>query len=384
MIAVPDGLELAPYEPRLKDGIACLQQRLWSGDPALNARFFDWRYGNAGPGGDSLVFLLLKDGVPIAMRALHAASWRAGAGTPSRTVFLADDLVIAREFEGQGLFAVLTAAVRAELATRGHDCFLSLSALRATTHQSLKAGALQVGPLQPLGRLRTAARWLDAVRDIAAKSPLLWRVSSRAGAWERAAAFFERLDAARASTRGARSGADILVESRLPATALGEFVAALPTDDRIRRVRDARYFAWRFANPLHEYRCVRAERHGRLCGYLIIERALSDLANPRRCHIADWEADSPEVSDDLLRFVLEVGRPVELVAWRESGDSAQRHALEASGFWPIDAEQTRRGLPSILVWPVDPEVDSQRLCLGRRSLLDLANWDLRLADTSYA
>ncbi|MCW5569848.1 MAG: hypothetical protein KIT78_02030 [Steroidobacteraceae bacterium] len=50
----------------------------------------------------------------------------------------------------------------------------------------------------------------------------------------------------------------------------------------------------------------------------------------------------------------------------------------------IDAEQTRRGLPSILVWPVDPEVDPHRLSLGGRSWLDLANWDLRLADTSYA
>ncbi|MCC7082632.1 MAG: hypothetical protein IT530_18355 [Burkholderiales bacterium] len=129
---------------------------------------------------------------------------------------------------------------------------------------------------------------------------------------------------------------------------------------------------------------MRAERHGRLCGYLIIERALSDLANPRRCHVADWEADSPEVSDDLLRFVLEVGRPVELVAWRESGGTAERNALEASDFRPIDAEQTRRGLPSILVWPVDPSADPRRLCLGERSLLDLANWDLRLADTSYA
>ena len=34
--------------------------------------------------------------------------------------------------------------------------------------------------------------------------------------------------------------------------------------------------------------------------------------------------------------------------------------------------------------PVDPAADPQRLCLDGRSLLDLANWDLRLADTSYA
>ena len=129
---------------------------------------------------------------------------------------------------------------------------------------------------------------------------------------------------------------------------------------------------------------MRAERGGRLCGFLVIERSLSDLGNVRRSHIVDWEADSAEVCTDLLGFVLDVGRPAELVTWQESGGASERSALEEAGFRPIDAEQTKRGLPSILVWPVDPADDPQRLCLGGRSLLDLANWDLRLADTSYA
>lgn len=384
MIEVPDGLELVRYEPRLKEEITLLQRRLWSRDRALNARFFDWRYGEAAPGGEGVVILLLKDGAPIAMRALHGAQWQAGAGTPPHLVFLADDLVIREECEGRGLFAVLTAAVRAELAARGHDYFLSLSALRVTRHQSLKFGAIPVGPVQTIGRLRASARWLDGMRGVAARSPLIWRYSSRVAAWERAAAFFERMDAMKAPSRGAASHADIVIETNPRVAEMAEFVAALPRDGRIRRVRDARYFAWRYANPLHEYRCVQAVRNGRLCGFLVVERALSDLANPRRCHIADWEADAADVNADLLRFVLEVGRPVELVAWRESGGSAERNTLESSGFRPIDAEQTKRGLPSILVWPVDPAADPQRLCLGGRSLLDLANWDLRLADTSYA
>ncbi len=384
MIAVPPGLELARYEPRLKDGIALLQRRLWSTDPALNARFFDWRYGEATPGGESLVFLLLQGGVPIAMRALHGAFLRAGAGAPPRLVFLSDDLVIAKEFEGRGLFAVLTAAIRAELTAGGHDFFLGLSALRATTHQSLKLGALQVGPMHAVGRLRAAARSFDAVRAVAAKLPVIWRYASGVTIHERAAAFFARLDAVRVPGRGAQSDAEISVELGSRPAEMAGFVAALSSDDRIRRVRDACYFAWRYANPLHEYRCVRAERGGRLCGFLVIERSLSDLGNVRRSHIVDWEADSAEVCTDLLGFVLDVGRPAELVTWQESGGASERSALEEAGFRPIDAEQTKRGLPSILVWPVDPAADPQRLCLDGRSLLDLANWDLRLADTSYA
>lgn len=384
MIEVPAGLELVRYAPRHREGVAALQRRLWSTDPTLNARFLDWRYGATTPDGESLVFLLLHDGVPVAMRALHGAYWRAGNAAAPRQVFLSDDLVIERGFEGRGLFAVLTAAMRAELVARGHDFFLGLSALRVTRHQSLKFGAHAVGPMQPLGRLGGATRALDAIRAVAARSPAIWRWSSGVTAYERAAAFFSRLDAAMAPGWRAASGADILVEADVPAAELADFVAALPGDDRIRRVRDERFFAWRYANPLHEYRCVRAVRNGRLCGYLIVERALSGLANPRRSHIADWEAESAEVRADLLRFVLEAGRPVELVTWQEASGAEGRRILADCRFRPVDAAQTKRGLPSILVWPVVPDADPARLRLGDRSLLDPASWDLRLADTSYA
>ncbi len=384
MTTVPAGLELARYAPHHKDAVVALQRRLWGGDPALNARFFDWRNCNAASEGESLVFLLLHRGVPIATRALHAANWYMGEAREPRLVYLADDLVIAKEWEGRGLFAVLTAAIRAELTARGHEFFFSLSALHVTRHLSLKLGAIAVGPLQPLGRLQRAAGALDAVRAVAARSPFVWRYAAGAMAFERSAAFFARLDAASTPARGVASRADIVVEAGMQAAEMARLVAALPRDGRIRRVRDSRFFAWRYANPLHEYRCVRAMRDGRLCGYLIVERALSDLANPRRCHIADWEADSAGVSSDLLRFVLEVGRPVELVTWRESGGPDACSALAASGFRPIDAGQTGRGLPSILVWPVDAAADPQGLRGGGRSLLDRANWDLRLADTSYA
>jgi hypothetical protein len=90
------------------------------------------------------------------------------------------------------------------------------------------------------------------------------------------------------------------------------------------------------------------------------------------------------VRADLLRFVLEAGRPVELVTWQEASGAEGRRILADCRFRPVDAAQTKRGLPSILVWPVAPDADPARLSLGNRSLLDPASWDLRLADTSYA
>lgn len=383
MIALPAGLELAHFAPRHREAVADLLRRLWSDDPRLNASYFDWRHGGGAPGGESLVFVLLRQGVPVGMRALQSTRWRAGVPGDCQ-VFLADDLVISREWEGHGLVAALTAAMRAELAARGHDFFLSLSALRVTRHQALKLGAHAIGPMQPLGRLSVAARSLDRVRALAAGTPLAWRWSAGTAAHELAGRFFARLDAARTPYRGGSGGSDVVVEAGPRAADMAAFVADLPDDGRIRQVRDARFFAWRYANPLHEYRFVRAERHGRLCGYLIVERALADLANPRRSHIVDWEAESRHVFADLLHFVMAEGRPAELVAWKESGSADGRGALMAEGFRPIDRAQVKCGLPAILLWPVDPGVDPQHLRIGTRPLLALENWDVRLADTSYA
>jgi hypothetical protein len=382
MSEVPAGLELARYERCHREGVARLQERLWSADAELNARFFDWRYGDAACGGGSLVYLLLRGGIPVAMRALRPERWRAGG--LEQEVFLADDLVIDREYEGRGLFAILTAALRSELEARGHEFFLSLSALRVTKHQSLKLGAHSLDPMQALGRLRPAARILDRVRTAAGQMPLMWRLARGVTRHERAAAFFDRLDMAATARYGTRSGLNVMVEVRPRAMETAEFIGRLPDDGRIRRVRDAGYLAWRFANPLHDYRCVRAERDGHLRGYLIVERALSDLANPRRCHIADWEADTPETHAELLRFVLDAGRPPELVTWQEACDPGARLALTENGFLPIDAAQRASGLPSILVWPVRADAGPRPLAIGSRSLLDLRNWNLRLADTSYA
>ncbi|MBV6416779.1 MAG: hypothetical protein CMLOHMNK_01394 [Steroidobacteraceae bacterium] len=376
------GLSVSLYEHRHRAAIARLQRRLWSTDVALNERFFDWRYGAGAPSRPSLVFLVLDGDEPVAMRALHDSRWCAGPDGIEMSIYLVDDLVVASEFEGRGLFTLLDRAVRGELETRGIDFFLGLSAMRATQHLSLKHGALAVGPAKPLGRLPTAVRALDALRSAAARLPWVWRLAAGTLGRERASGFFARLDAAMPA-RDPASGVQVSVARALPAAAIAEFAAKLPHDGRIRRLRDAAYIAWRFRNPLHEYRCIVAERDGRLAGFLIVERPLSDLANRRRAHIVDWEVDTPAVREVLLRFALEAGRPSELVTWAGSAPADGRIALSACGFRPIDAEQTARGLPSILVWPVVQPPDRGRLRLGTRSLLDSANWDLRLADTSF-
>lgn len=371
----PDGLVLESYEPRHRKAIGELMRRLWSPDPALNESFFEWRYGEGQSGGEPLIYLYTHEGQPVAMRALHATLWEAGAHDPPVPVYVADDLAVAREFEGHGLFGAFTEAIRADLAARGHAYFLSPSALRVTRKLSLRAGAIPVDPFHPLGVRSARAQWLDGLRDVAGKLPLLWRHAAKTMDFERAGHFFQRLDAA--------ASGEILVERTARAEDMAALVASLPRDGRIRQRRDRRYFEWRYRNPLHEYRFAYACRGGQLCGYLIVERSLSSFANPRRAHIVEWEADSPQVRESLLRGVLQAGRPAELVIWEESAEASAAAVLRDHGFRAIDKLQSSHGIPGMLVWPVALPADPELLRIGGRSLLEQANWDIRIADTSY-
>jgi hypothetical protein len=275
------------------------------------------------------------------------------------------------------LFSAFSDAIRDELSRRGHAFFLSLSALKVTHQLSLAGGALPVGPLHPVGLRSPRARVLDGLRGLASRAPVIWRYSGQTTVSEHAARFFRRLDEAGNGTGG------LTVGRQARPTEQAALVASLPHDGRIRRHRDAAWFAWRYRNPLHDYRFVYAEKGSRLRGYLIVERSVSDMANSRRAHIVDWEADTPEVAESLLRHVLTAGQPMELVTWVESAGNAGVRALAGCGFCAVDEPHTAQGMPSILLWPVTLPAEPGLLRLGKRSLLELDNWDLRIADTSY-
>lgn len=164
---------------------------------------------------------------------------------------------------------------------------------------------------------------------------------------------------------------------------MAELVARLSYDGRFRHVRDVRYFAWRYRSPLHEYRFIYAESERGLEGYAVLGRGVSDLANLRRINIADCEATSPGAYRELLSFALQACHPAEIVTWTATLSDERVASLRELGFGAVDADQTARGLPSILVWPVGEDPSDAEMRIGQRSLLELGNWDLRMAYTGH-
>jgi acyl carrier protein len=368
--AVEGGYTIERYAPGFKDAVIGLQSRLWSSDAALNRRFFEWRYERNPFAADPLIYVAVKDGAVVATRALCGSLWEHGAG--QCTWYFADDLVVLPEHESHGVFAAFTDVMKDDLLSRGASIFLSLSALRVTRLQSLAGGARNVGALHPVAYQTAATRARQSARDFTARLPLAWRLSSHMDTHGAARRAFDRFDAF--------SGAGPLTSGPVRARDLSALVARLPHDGRFRMVRDERFFEWRYASPLHEYRFLYLDDDSGLAGYLVLERNVSDLANSTRVNIADWEGRTPETLEKLLVGALERARPEELVCWSGTLGAARIACLEKAGFRAIDHQQTARGLPSILVWPLQGDAPY----VGGRSLLDLANWDLRMTYTSMA
>lgn len=375
---LPDGYEIVRLDLAARQQVLPLYARLWSTDAIRNERFFDWRYARNPAGGDPLIYAAYHEGRAVATRAAFPSRWV----TPEseRTWYLSDDLIVLPGHESKGIFAAFTEAIRRDLAERGHLFFVSMSALRVTRLQSMSAGARDLGGMKPVGLQPAYVAALDRIRGIARRLPVAWRLAGVTTRFESAARAFGNLDARpprRAGDREIVATAQPLVEDMVRVAAVSG------SDSRFRMLRDREFFTWRYQNPLHEYRFIYVRDSGVVSGYLVLERTLSDLGNPRRINVVEWESISQVVSDTLLETASDIGC-AELVCWTETLDSSRLHALDRLGFAPVDGEQRARGLPSVLVWPVTGETGDEKFDVGGRSLLDVANWDLRMIYSSLA
>lgn len=350
---------------------------LWSPDAALNESLFRWKYLDNPFDPDPLVYVALRDGEVVAVRAFCAWPWTFGEGGVARTdLHVADDFVVRDEDRNHGLMARFTDVAAPSLLERGAQSFVSLSALRVTRLQLLASGSRSLGVL-PTVALRPAwVRALDRTSDALKKLPLLWRAADRIAEGEPAQRAFERLDA-QAAALPLSCGSSLSFSAAPDADELAALVAGLPSiDGRWRLRRDRNYFSWRFANPLHAYRflMLRAD-DGRLRGFATIQRGLSAYADQRRVNIVDWAVREPADWSDIIAGTQRLARMADLVTWRNASAAIDAE-IDACGFTPADAHQAQRGLPCVLCRDL---VSSPSLPLP-----SLAQWDLRMAYTSFA
>ena len=364
--------EVSRYRPEHKAQVAELQKELWSSDTSLNTAYLEWKY-EQNPYLDIIPIYLVWHGAElVAMRGFYGSVWEAGRPRQEFPIYCADDLVIAPGHRNRGLFTRINKAAFEDLSAGGERFAVTLSGGRTTVLGSLTMGWKSIGVTQQVRRESSGAVLARRVRRVIGAVPVLRKYSRWWPApWERDQ--FAHLDAKAAGVSSAAGGVRL---ARTPnVDAMAGLVEALGMDGRLRHVRDAAYFAWRFRNPMHEYRFLYAGA-SRLTGYLVLRRSLSDRFDQISTYISDWEASDPSVKEELLRTAIRWGGFSHMIAWAATLPADAREMLDRAGF--VDSGASARGMPCVLVRPVRGGRPEAAWTIAGLPLLDLASWELRM------
>jgi len=320
-----------------------------------------------------LIYLAFVGDKLVGMRGVFGTRWEIGDPAESFTLPYPDDLVIDPAYRGQGLHRVIMNSALDDLARRGYGYVVNLSASRITAQASMNMQWRNAGRVKSSHRRTSRKTATDFLADRAQRFPLLWRLagtlstlSGRSGDH-----LFDRLDA-RISAQDQRRDTGSLFAQRTPLTReMSQLVARLPRDGRIRHVRDEPFLAWRYSNPLSNYRFLYVGRE-QLRGYIVLQQPPG--ANADRANIVDWEADSDPIRAELLSAAVEYGRFPELCIWQLGASPAATRMIDRHGFKPLRVHTEK----AILVRSVRDDELNAPWILGGRRLDDANQWDLRM------
>ena len=369
--------EIVKYDPSLKRPVAAFQTQLWSSDISRNESYFEWKYERNPHARESHVYLALRRGRVVGMRGFHAARLEAGRPSRSFPVLIAGDALVAPDCRDRGLVSRILKAAHGDLAEREYDYVVSLGGASRINALGLMAlGWKSGGALRPMGRISARAKRSGRVRQVVKRVPWLWRFAEARSLYfadqQRPFRHLDRMSIGRAT------GMDVpITVTKTPRIeAMVELIERSGHDGRIRYVRDSDYFAWRFQNPLSDYRYLYWDESG-LEGYLVLASRASDLGAFYRVYVADLVAQNARVRSGLLTAATRWGRFPEVATWTATLSEDELRDLSTEGFAPIDPEDTARGCPCILVRALRASANSNNWSLADRRLLDVHNWDVR-------
>lgn len=346
---------------------------LWTDNPVTNAAYYDWKYLSNPYVREPLIYLAFEGDELAGMRGFMGARWELDG--QQIDIPCACDLLIGEQHRNRGIFKLIMDFAMRDLLGHGYRFVFNLSAGSPLTRLSQLAfgwkGTGSLGVMEWSSR----PKLLRYLRHYAKRSSLLrasWnQVRPAAPAQPQAIGSFDPFQLIGQRAAGA-SGA-IRLLSKVDPEGMAGCVARLPPDGRLRHVRNAEYFAWRYRNPLREYRFLANVDLG-ISGYLVLAARRHDPWSGLA--IADWEAASPEIARDLLRTTLRWGKFRKVQIWSATLPPSRQQLLRNAGFFnvdePVSAAQPMRTVfvgraPGVSDWS-----------LHHRELLDPGNWDLRM------
>jgi GNAT superfamily N-acetyltransferase len=364
------GYEIVRYAPEDKRGVLELQTHLWGPDRAINAAYFEWKYDRNPYVDAPIIHLARHGGQVVGMLGMYGARWEVG---PLRETFIgpcAGDLVVAPGHRGDGTAARLVRRATDDLLDGDVAHAFCLSAALASQYLLMLAGWRSLGPVEQAvwqsgeGSDRGDPRKVHRPADTP-RSP------------------FDSLDENYA--RGPRvTGSHVTIEPAPRPDRMADLVEEIGHDGRLRQVRDAEYFAWRYRNPLSRYRFL-FWADTRLEGYLVLQTPV--LRAGRTVTIVDWEAVHAGAHAGLLGAALDWGRFEEVAIWTAALSAEAKAILREAGFRTVVPPVTlgrahrRRASRQVILLTTRPNGPVADWAVGGRRLLDPANWDVRAIDS---
>lgn len=342
-----------PYRPEWRDGLLALQQHHWGPDAGLNAAIFEWKYGKNPYASRPLVYLALRDDQVVGMRGFCGGLWEIGRRPRVFRALSGGDLVVSPAHRDRGIVHGIMTYAHVDLARRGFEVLFNFSAGRATYLASLATGWRTTAVLDVVQR--RDARDQGTPRDDV----------------------FAELDRAAAHA----GSAPISIDRAPRPAAMLAILDRIRRDGRLRQVRDERYLAWRYGNPMSRYRFLFWDER-RAQGYLVLQTPVRPP--PRRearVNVIEWAATGARARDGLLRFAVGWGAFPEVRVWSASVADRTRRLLDELGFRPlVDSGRAPPHPATVLVRLLEAKASRRNpWLLAGRPLLDLATWHLRMA-----
>ena len=326
--------ELIRYRAEFKPDVVQLLREFWP-SPADSAAQFSWLHEDNPFTESPLVYLALRDGRVVGMRGFYGARWEvAGTGevfdAPCGNMFVVDS-----RMRGQRLASYIMKGALADLKARGYRYVFSLSALPIPYSSQLRSGWRQVVNYGQVSRESRQARVRGLMRERLPGLRRGWRwLRHRARAKGGPASrprnqTFDEFENAVPATLG---GGDLRVAQKPDCAMMAEIAQAALAEGRLRHVRTADYFAWRYNAPLVQY-CFLTWTRGLERGVLVLESGRGKAGVTR---IFDWEATSVEVLRRLIGAVIKFGRFNRLWTWSAGLPEEIVSFLAENGFTPAD------------------------------------------------
>lgn len=367
-----NGYSVIPYGAEHAEAVARLHCFVATPDLKTNAAYLAWKYDRNPYLKREHFYVTMYEGAVIGMCAYFGSLWE--AGNAMQVVPCGAELIIAPAHRGRGLTRQMLRFE--ELAEVGFPVAFSLSAVPKVAPRFIALGGRlvsHVGTLERQTRLSWATHPVQRVVGKArACASALQEIGPRKSNGAKACAARRAEAFARFDQRAEEQPACAFTVAHKPrARAMAALIARLDWDGALRHRRDETYFAWRYDNPLSDYRFLFAGEEA-LEGYLVLQAARYGASGPVR--IVDWEATSEGLKRQLLEAALELGAFGHVIAWSFGLSRKSRETLAALGFAP-GAEKGHNGM-SVMVKLLDDTLSEPTL--GGRSLLDPAHWQYRM------